>query len=147
MEPPGRARLVPELLVSDIAASLRFWCGVLGFGVTYDRPEEGFACLELAGAEVMLEQRAPVRTERDAAWETGPMERPFGRGINLEIRVDDLAVHLARLAAAGVTLRLGPEERWYRAGGTETGVRQVLVQDPDGYLIRLQQNIGKRPVT
>ena len=144
IEPRNRARLVPELLVSDIATSLRFWCGVLGFAIKYDRPEEGFAYLELAGAEVMLEQRAPVRTERDAAWETGPMERPFGRGINLEIQVDDLMWHTARLEAAGVGLQFGPEEKWYRAGDVETGVRQVLVQDPDGYLIRLQQAAGAR---
>ena len=146
IEPRRRARLIPELLVSDIAISLRFWCGVLGFAIKYDRPEEGFAYLELAGAEVMLEQRAPVRTEREAAWETGPMERPFGRGINLEIQVDDLTWHTAHLESAGVALRLGPEEKWYRAGDNETGVRQLLVQDPDGYLIRLQQTDRKSVV-
>ena len=144
-DPQTRIRLVPELLVTDIATSLRFWCGVLGFAVKYERPDEGFAYLELGGAEVMLEQRTSLVSERDAAWETGTMERPFGRGINLEIQVDDLAWHAARLAAAGIALRLGPEEKWYRAGDVETGVRQVLVQDPDGYLIRLQQSIGSRP--
>ena len=78
-KPLTRVRLVPELLVTDIATSLRFWCGVLGFAVKYARPDEGFAYLEMGGAEVMLEQRTSFLSGRDAAWETGTMERPFGR--------------------------------------------------------------------
>ena len=35
--------------------------------------------------------------------------------------------------------------KWYRAGDVEIGVRQFLIQDPDGYLVRLQQEIGERP--
>lgn len=38
------------------------------------------------------------------------------------------------------------EEVWYRAGTSETGVRQFLVQDPDGYLVRFSQGLGLRPV-
>jgi hypothetical protein len=36
------------------------------------------------------------------------------------------------------------EERWYRRDNMEIGVRQFAVQDPDGYLIRLSQNMGDR---
>ena len=38
-----RATLVPELTVSDLGRSLAFWRDLVGFGVLYDRPEEGFA--------------------------------------------------------------------------------------------------------
>lgn len=38
------------------------------------------------------------------------------------------------------------EERWYRRDDLEIGVRQFAVQDPDGYLIRLSQSIGKSAV-
>ena len=41
--------MVPELLVSDLDASLRFWCGLCGFTVAHDRPEDRFACLDRAG--------------------------------------------------------------------------------------------------
>lgn len=38
-----------------------------------------------------------------------------------------------------------PEEKWYRIGPSEeAGVRQFLVQDPDGYLVRLQMSLGHR---
>jgi catechol 2,3-dioxygenase-like lactoylglutathione lyase family enzyme len=136
-------RLVPELIVADLAASLRFWCGLVGFRIRYDRPEHGFAYLECRGAEVMLEQHdTAART-----WETGPLDRPLGRGINFQIDVDELAPILARLHAAGWALFLAPEEKWYRAGAIEHGQRQFLVQDPDGYLLRLAESLGERPAT
>ena len=49
--PPGFtwSTVVPELLVSDLDASLRFWCGLCGFAVTYDRPEDRLAYLDRAG--------------------------------------------------------------------------------------------------
>ncbi|MEO9168740.1 MAG: VOC family protein, partial [Aestuariivirga sp.] len=39
------------------------------------------------------------------------------------------------------------EEKWYRAGDEEVGQRQFLVQDPDGYLLRLCQPIGRRKLS
>ena len=61
------------------------------------------------------------------------------------ITVDDVTPILASLKAAGWPLFLEPEEVWYRAGTSETGVRQFLVQDPDGYLVRFSQSLGQRP--
>ena len=140
-----RPRLVPELKVTDISASCRFWCGLLGFSVLYDRPEDGFAYLTLAGAEIMLDQRGSGALDRRGIWETGPMQPPFGRGINFQIQCDDYDGILARLRAAGHVIYFGPEERWYRRGDRETGVTQFLVLDPDGYLVRIQQSLGTRP--
>ena len=39
------------------------------------------------------------------------------------------------------------EERWYRRDNTEIGTRQFIVQDPDGYLLRLHHDLGIRPIT
>ena len=50
------------------------------------------------------------------------------------------------MAEAGWPIFVEPEEKWYRAGDVEIGVRQFLVQDPDGYLVRLQEEIGERPL-
>ncbi|NGM22166.1 VOC family protein [Roseomonas stagni] len=135
------AKLVPELLVSDLEASLRFWGGLCGFETAYDRPEDGFAYLHRDGVQVMLEEAfRPGRR-----WITGPLERPFGRGINLQIELPAIAPVLAALEAASWPLYLAPEEKWYRAGDREAGVRQFIVQDPDGYLLRFQQSLGMRP--
>ena len=132
-----RGGLVPELAVRDIAASLRFWCGLCGFAVLHDRPEQGFAAIARGAARVMLDQ---LGIDRD--WITAEMAPPFGRGINLEITVEDLAPILDALAAAGWPLFLAPERKTYRVGADAVTVRQFLVQDPDGYLLRFAQEIG-----
>lgn len=141
-----RPRMVPELIVTVTQDSLRFWRDILGFRIVYDRPEQGFAAIERGGVEFMLEQHGSGPVERVNIWDTGPLQRPFGRGINFEINVDDVGVLLAALESAGWPIFFGPEERWYRAGNAETGVRQFLVQDPDGYLLRLSQSLGRRPL-
>ncbi len=133
------AGLVPELMVSDIAASRRFWCDLCGFAVAYERPEDGFLYLDRAGRQIMLEQLMPGRR-----WVTASLDPPFGRGINFQITLDDIEPIRASLTTAGWPLYLEPEEVWYRAGTKQVGVRQFLVQDPDGYLIRFSQHLGLR---
>ncbi|MGP4915554.1 MULTISPECIES: bleomycin resistance protein [Brachybacterium] len=132
--------LVPELLVSNTQASIAFWCGLCGFQIKYQRPEEGFAYITRGSAHLMLEQRGVGRN-----WITAPLEPPLGRGINFQISVESLDPIVTALDAAGHPLFLAPEEKWYRIGDREeTGVRQLLVMDPDGYLIRFQASLGPR---
>jgi len=134
--------LVPELLVTDVAKSIEFWCGLCGFEISYERPDEGFAYVTRGSAHVMLEQRGVGRN-----WLTDELESPFGRGINLQIGAPDLAPILSALADATWPLFMQPETKWYRVSdGEEAGVRQFLVTDPDGYLIRFQSSVGRRTV-
>ena len=134
------SKLVPELLVTDLSASLRFWCDLCGFMIAYERPEDHFAYLDRAGCQLMLEEaEAPGRK-----WITASVERPFGRGVNFQATVDDVTPILNSLYAAGWPLFMMLEEKWYRVGTKETGVRQFLVQDPDGYLVRFSQALGMR---
>ena len=78
-------------------------------------------------------------------WQTGPLELPLGRGLNLQITVEDCAPFIARLEAENVPLFRQPETTWYQTGDTERGQTEFLVQDPDGYLLRFGQFLGERP--
>jgi len=129
------AKLVPELMVSNYDASRDFYVSILGFAVLYDRPAEKFAYLDLDGAQLMIEQETDF-------WATAPREQPYGRGINLQIEVTALEPVIGRLQAAGVRLFRPVEEAWYRAGVEYSGNRQFLVQDPDGYLLRIYEDLG-----
>jgi len=133
------AALVPELICSDIARSVGFYREVLGFRIRFERPEDRFAYLELGQAQLMLEQQGPQ------SWLTGPMARPFGRGINLQIEVDSLEPILDRCRGAGVALFREPRTSWYRQGDVKHGQMEMLVQDPDGYLLRLVEILPERP--
>src|SRR5437899_6923989 len=74
----GWARLVPELLVEDIAISLLFWRDRLGFAIAYQRPEERFVYLERPeGAQIMLSQRSGrwETAALEARWDAAPCSR------------------------------------------------------------------------
>jgi catechol 2,3-dioxygenase-like lactoylglutathione lyase family enzyme len=133
----SRPALVPELGVSDLDATLRFWRDICGFVVLYDRPDDGFACIERDGARIMLDRLGSTRD-----WVAAPLERPFGRGMNLEIAVAAVQPLLDACAAAGWPLFLAPEEKSYRVGAGAVCVRQFIVQDPDGYLVRFSERLA-----
>tara|TARA_R110002110_G_scaffold63065_2_gene175576 strand:- start:5856 stop:6305 length:450 start_codon:yes stop_codon:yes gene_type:complete len=142
-KPPrgGWSKLVPELLVSDIAVSRAFWCDVLGFTIAYQRPAEKFLYLERPeGIQIML-------CERSGKWETAALEQPFGRGTMFQLYVDDWEGLLAAVHASRWPLHSGPREVWRRHGDREGGQREFFVQDPDGYLLMIAQMLGQRPLT
>lgn len=133
-------RIIPELDVTNLARSLEFYSAVLGFEVLYERPEERFAMIDLAGARLMLEEaEGPGRRFR-----TAPLERPYGRGVNFQIEVDDTRSIYSRVIESQSPVLIPLEARWYRVGPSETGNEQFVVCDPDGYLLRLFTNLGSR---
>ncbi len=134
--------LVPEFAVSDWQRSKRFYCDLLGFDCRYERPEEGFSYLTLGDAQLMIDEIGKGRTFGDGHL---PDAYPFGRGLNVQIRVDAIAPMLKSLVDAGIALYLAPETRWYRVNDRDIGQRQFIVADPDGYLLRFYEEIGDRP--
>jgi len=144
----SRPALVPELYVSDLSASVAFYVGLLGFRVEYERPEESFAALSLGAALLMLEEapalsRATPEEFQRGQWRTADLEKPFGRGLNLEIEVSNVAEIASRISAGGHPLLLELHDKSYRVGAEHRAVRQLLVADPDGYLIRLSQPVAE----
>ncbi|MEZ5997194.1 MAG: VOC family protein [Hyphomonas sp.] len=126
------AALVPELYVSDLGRSLVFY-RALGFDVAYDRPSERFACIKREGAELMLEE--PI----GRVWLSGPLKYPHGVGVNFQITVSDAAALHEACSATGVPFLCDLEEKTYMRDEHPIRVRQFVVQDPDGYLIRFSQ--------
>jgi catechol 2,3-dioxygenase-like lactoylglutathione lyase family enzyme len=135
MPRPDFAPLTPELICRDLAVSRDFYIRLLGFDIRYAR--DGFVYLAREGAQIMLEQL-------DDNWITGPLEPPFGRGINLQIEVSDVRALRAALAAAEYPVFRDLEEAWYRADTVRHGHLEFLVQDPDGYLLRFFEDLGTR---
>ena len=129
--------LIPELDVSSLEKSLHFYINLIGFDVEYRRDESKFAFLSLQGSQIMLQ-------EKNGNWETGLLEHPFGRGVNFQIQVDSIDPVLDMLTKHEYPLMQDPCERWYRKDDVFIGQREFLVQDPDGYLLRLVEHLGIR---
>jgi hypothetical protein len=85
--------------------------------------------------------------QRHGRFETGPLDRPLGQGVMLQIYLEDIAPVLRVLTARNWPIYLGPREVWRRTGDRESGQREVFVQDPDGYLIMVAHNIGEKPLS
>ena len=147
--------LVPELDVTALASSVAFYADVLEFRVLFERAAERFAYLERDGVELMIQEAAgPGRRFR-----TAPLEVPCGRGVNFQLRVDDVDAIHARAVDANVDIVVPIEERWYQVdvaesggrwqvkGPAEAGNRQFVLADPDGYLWRPFRDLGMRPAS
>ena len=136
----NHAGIVPELYCSDFDASLEFYTSGCGFSIEYSRDEDRFAYLRRGEVRLMIEQtRDPSR--RFVAAE---LTYPFGRGMSLEIPVEDASTLYDSVVARGVRIFLTLEERWYRRGEREVGNLQFVAMDPDGYLLRFAQHLGHR---
>ena len=135
--------MVPELIVDDLEASVAFYA-LLGFSIAYQRRAERFVYLTRGGGiDLMLEEADPA----DRMHPRAPLQRPYGRGMNLSIDVEDvIAVHAA-ITATGHEIRHPVAERWYARTHDEVGERELTVADPDGYLLRPTQNLGTRPLS
>lgn len=136
----NNASIIPELKVLDYNKSFDFYTKLACFTLLYDRPENDFAMLEINGARLMIEGF----TDKARSWLVGEMERPFGRGMHLQIEVDDIQNMYQKFKKAEYPLFFDIEEKWYRIKDKEIGHKQFLVQDPDGYLLRFFEKIGVR---
>jgi hypothetical protein len=76
----------------------------------------------------------------------GSLEHPFGRGVNLQIMIDEVDKLYKCVQQAGAHIFLPIEIKWYRANDIELGNQQFIVLDPDGYMLRFFQNLGERNI-
>jgi len=137
---PIEAFLTPELICSNIKMSLHFYINILGFNIKYQREEEGFAMLERQGAHLMLDEiKDPTGKYR--SWIAAPLEAPFGRGINLQIKTTNVDRLYQHAKAMGASIFLPIETKWYRANNLDIGLRQFIVLDPDGYMLRFAESL------
>src|SRR5574341_420579 len=114
--------VTPKFTVNDLHASIRWYTEVLGFIVGEEWKEGGaLRGVELkAGAVSLMLDQDDFGKGRD---------RPKGVGVRLYCRtiqsVDQLADNVRQ---RGGRLLAGPADQPW-------GVREIVVQDPDGYLI------------
>ena len=132
--------ILPELYISDFKNSLHFYVDILGFKLEYQRDNPKFGFLSYQGSQLMIQELAPGEKEAEK------IEQPFGRGINFQIETDDIQAIIDSLNKNNCPLKRGIKDSWYRKNNILHGCREILVADPDGYLLRFSEDIGERQV-
>ena len=120
--------LIPELSVTDFEKSKKFY-QLLGFHVVYERKDDYFAFLQLENNQIMIEQI-------NQHWNTGQLEYPFGRGINISMSVSNIDQFYIILKQKNVIFFKEFMVNKYQANDTIYEDKEFLIQDPDGYLLR-----------
>ena len=120
--------LIPELSVSNIDISKKFYLD-LGFKIRYERKENKFCFLQLEGNQIMIE-------ENNDNWNTGKLEHPYGRGINLSMTVSNIEKMYEILKEKNIKFFLDLEIHEYRIDDKISYDKEFLILDPDGYLLR-----------
>ena len=112
-------RLVPELTVSDFAESIRFYTDILGFEVMFSRSDTAdFAYLEFEGSQLMLEEF------HVDGWNVAGLEKPYGRGVNLQIECSSADELRDRISNSEYPLYREMEDVWRVTGDMVTGSRR-----------------------
>ena len=120
--------LIPELSVTNIEKSKEFYLS-LGFKIKYERPENKFCFLELEENQIMIE-------EINDNWNTGTLEYPFGRGINISMSVSKVKELYNNIINKNIKPFKELETHSYRVDEINYEDIEFLIQDPDGYLLR-----------
>ena len=120
--------LIPELSVSNINKSKEFYLKI-GFKIKYERKEDKFCFLELENNKIMIE-------ENNNNWNTGELEYPYGRGINISMSISDVEKLYNILKKKKTNFFLDLEVHEYLVDDKIYYDKEFLIQDPDGYLLR-----------
>ena len=120
--------LIPELSVTDINNSKKFYTDI-GFKIVYERKNDKFCFLQLEENQIMIEQI-------NDNWNTGKLEYPFGRGINLSMTIENIDYFYEKIKEKNIKLFQELKTNKYQVDDTIYEDKEFLIQDPDGYLLR-----------
>lgn len=132
--------IVAEFLVLDFKKSLHFYIDILGFKIEYQRKDPNFAFLSYGKSQIMIQELKPGEKE------TEKLEYPFGRGINFQIETNSVNKIIGFLRKHSYPLARGIKDSWYQGNKILYGCREILVKDPDGYLLRFSEDLGRKSI-
>ena len=133
--------VVAELWCTDFEESFRFYTESLGFCVGQHKPGSTHAYLVSGNSQIMISNFS-----QDGTWETGPFSKPLGRGINFSFFIKDVQTYYDKLMSSGIRPFVDLYTIWYWRPDGMANHKEFAILDPDGYMLRFSECIGRRPI-
>lgn len=140
------SKIRPNLMVSDIRASIAFYRDVLGFAVMFLVPEQDeiltqddperplrFAALTRDDMELFLQSRSSLSADVPAF----TPDMPIGASMTLYMDTEDVDVLYEHIKSRAKIIK-APETSWY-------GMRELYIRDPDGYVLAFGKALAPSP--
>jgi len=124
-------KLTPNLIVSNVEASLKFYREILGFEPAMTVPDESpyvFAGVSNGSVEIFFNDQKTV------AHEYPNLAASIGASLTLYMEVDSLQEVLERVQKAGQKISMPVTEQFY-------GMKEFAFEDRDGYTITIAQKM------
>jgi len=124
-------KLTPNLIVRDVAASLKFYREVLGLETGMTVPEQApfvFAGVTNNAIEIFFNDQKVVAAEYPKLAAT------IGASLTLYMEVDSLQDVLDRVKKAGAKISMPVTEQFY-------GMKEFSFEDQDGYTITIAEKM------
>ncbi len=125
-------KLTPNLIVRDVAASMKFYEAVLGLEAAIKVPEQPpyvFGSVANGSVEIFFNEQKSVAEEFP-----GLGSRPIGGSLTQFIEVQGLEEVLARVKKAGAKIVMPVKEQFY-------GMREFAFEDPEGWIITIAEKM------
>ena len=125
-------KLTPNLIVRDVAASMDFYCRVLGFQRGQTVPEQApyvFGIVTNGSVEIFFNDQKAVAAERPEL-----AGRPIAGALTLYIEVEGIEELLKTVQQHGVKITMALKEQFY-------GVKEFGMEDPEGWEITFAERM------
>jgi len=124
-------KLTPNLVVSNVEASLKFYREVLGLETGMTVPEQApyvFGSVTNGAVELFFNDQKVVAAEYPKLAAT------IGASLTLYMEVDDLKAVLGQVQKSGAKISMPVTEQFY-------GMREFAFEDGDGYTITIAERM------
>ena len=132
-------KLTPNLVVSNVEASMKFYQTVFGFQTGFavpDKPPYVFGSVvsgsgSEGGVEIFFNEKNAVEAEYPAL-----VARLIGGTLTLYIEVEGMEEILAAVKKSGAKITMPLKEQFY-------GMREFAFEDPEGWVVTIAERVAK----
>ena len=126
-------KLTPNLVVRDVAASMEFYCRVLGFQRGQTVPEQApyvFGIVTHGAVEMFFNDQKTVAADHPTLG-----TRPAGGALTLYIEVQGIEELFQKMEQHGVKITMPMKEQFY-------GMKEFGIEDPEGWEITFAERMA-----